>query len=476
MTLRNTLTTSLALLVVAAGTAAHASGYQLREQSPSAQGNAFAGVTAKGFDIGAMFFNPATMTEFEGMQAVAGFSIVAPKAELSNATATRASYTGSLAGLAPFGGTRIHGAGGIDNAASTAVIPAIYAMWSVDEKVKLGLSVNAPFGMVTEYGADFVGRYHALKSDLKVVDMGFNMAYRATPKLSLGASLIYRTVEAELSNAVDLGQIAFLGLANAGSMSTAMNFQPNSTSSVYDGKATIKGKTSLPAYKVGLTYQATPQVLLGFSHHGSSKVRLDGSVSYDYPAISNATLAGALNLVVSNAKLVNGPVSSSVTLPSTTSAGLAWTLSPSFSLGFEASRTDWTTFEELRMKFGSGQNDSVTEEHWKASLYLALGATWKATDQLAVRFGIATDSAAAPDAYRTPRIPDSDRTWLAAGLSYAFSKKLAADLSFTHILVKDSTLALSAGSYGSPDFFRGNLSGNFKSSINIAAMGLRYTF
>ena len=51
-----------------------ASGFQLREQSPSAQGNAFAGVSARGFDIGSMYFNPATLTAFDGFQVVTGLS------------------------------------------------------------------------------------------------------------------------------------------------------------------------------------------------------------------------------------------------------------------------------------------------------------------------------------------------------------------------------------------------------------------
>ncbi|MDP2876147.1 MAG: outer membrane protein transport protein, partial [Holophaga sp.] len=107
---QHAITATLALLVAGAfAPHAQASGFQLREQSPSAQGNAFAGVSAKGFDISSMFFNPATMTQFEGFQIVAGFSYVAPKAELNNGSATRASYSGPLAPFAAFGGTTING-------------------------------------------------------------------------------------------------------------------------------------------------------------------------------------------------------------------------------------------------------------------------------------------------------------------------------------------------------------------------------
>ncbi len=77
--------TLTALTLVAAGAfapQAQASGFQLREQSPSAQGNAFAGVSAGGNDISSMFFNPAVMTQFSGNQFVIGGSYVGLKAAM----------------------------------------------------------------------------------------------------------------------------------------------------------------------------------------------------------------------------------------------------------------------------------------------------------------------------------------------------------------------------------------------------------
>ena len=71
-----------AMLMALAGTCALASGFQLREQSPSAQGTSFAGISAGGDDIGGMFFNVATLTRFQGRELVAGFSRIQPSARL----------------------------------------------------------------------------------------------------------------------------------------------------------------------------------------------------------------------------------------------------------------------------------------------------------------------------------------------------------------------------------------------------------
>ena len=472
---KNAITTTLALLVAGAfAPQASASGFQLREQSPSAQGNAFAGISAGGSDISSMFFNPATMTQFEGFQLVIGASFVAPKAELAGAAASRASYTGSLAPFAPYGGTTIHGPAAYPNSAKSAVLPNIYAMWSLTKDFKLGLSLNAPFGMVTEYDSSFVGRYHALKSDLKVVDVGLNAAYRFSPMFSVGASLIYRKVEAELSNKVDLGQIAFLVLAQSNNPAY-VNFAPSSTDSQNDGTATVKGDTSGMGYKVGLTFEPTKELRFGLGYQASTKPKVEGTVTYDYPSPAVSAILTSTSLPVAN-RLVNGTATAEVDLPDTTSLGISWDLAPSFNLSAEAARTGWSKFKDLTVKFGSGQGDSITHENWRNTMFYSLGATWKATEAFTLRVGLASDQGAVEDAYRTPRIPDGDRTWFSGGFGYAISKGFGVDFAYTHITVKDGPLVLSAGTYGSPDFFRGNLTGTFKNSIDIVALSARITF
>jgi len=452
-----------------------ASGFQLREQSPSAQGNAFAGVSARGFDIGSMYFNPATLTAFDGFQVVTGLSFVAPVAELSGATATRATLGGPLA---PFGGTTIAGAASHGDAANNAILPNLYAMWSVSKDFKLGLSVNAPFGLVTDYDADFIGRYHALKSDLKTVDVAVNAAYRVHPKFSVGASLVYRTVEAELSNAVDMGQIAFLGLASSTNpvypSSLWLPFSP--TAATFDGKATIQGDTHVLGYKAGLTFQPTEAFTLGLSYHGATKPKVEGTVTYRYPTDVPVASQPYFNAVVNGAHLVDGGATAEVELPDTLSLGLAWDVTPTLALALEASRTGWSSFKELRVAFDSGQADSVTHENWRDTWYCALGATWKLSEALSLRAGVATDQGAVKEVNRTPRIPDGDRTWFSTGLGYRLSDRLTFDVAYTHILVKDGKLALQADTPGNPDFFRGDLTGTYRNRINILAASLRMSF
>jgi len=432
----------LAAWIVAASLApqASASGFQLREQSPSAQGTAFAGVSAGGPDIGSMFFNPAAMAQFDGNQAVLGFSYVMPKAELENATATRAN------------GTPIGTQAEVPNAAKSAVLPNLYAMWSLNQDLKLGLSINAPFGMVTDYDAGFVGRYHALKSDLKVVDIAPSIAYRLSSQWSLGAAFVARKAEAELTSAADFGALV---AAPPG---------------LLDGTAGLKGSKWGYGYRLGVVYEPNTALRLGLAHHSAMSMKLSGDATFQFATGT----PGGLITALTSAGYVNGGASAELKLPSTTSLGLHVEATPTLSIQGEIAHTGWSTFKELRVDFDHpAMADSVTEEEWRDTWFYAVGLTWKATEAWTLRSGLAYDQSAVKDEFRTPRIPDGNRTWLSVGAGYAFSSKASVDVAYTHIFVTDGPLQLTAAA---PNQSRGSLSGTYKNSIDILSAQARFMF
>lgn len=152
-----------------------AAGYAIREQSGSALGNAFAGATAGAEDITFMFFNPAGLTRHTGSRVVTSLSYIAPRAEFDSEGAGTAL------------GTPIMGGDGGSDIGDDRLVPAFYGLWDLDADVKLGLGVNAPFGLSTEYDGGWVGRYHALDSELENVIVNPAIAYRLGGRLSLGA-------------------------------------------------------------------------------------------------------------------------------------------------------------------------------------------------------------------------------------------------------------------------------------------------
>ena len=429
------LTVWLAAASLAPG--AFASGFHLREQSPAAQGMSFAGASSGGADLGSMFFNPATMSLFEGNQAVLGLSAVMPTAKLEGAEGTYAA------------GLPIQGEGSTPNAAKAAVLPNLYAMWSVSPGLKLGLSVNAPFGMSTHYDEDFVGRYHARKTELEVLDLAPSFAYRINPQWSIGGAVVARHAKATLTNMVDFGTI--------GAAYHIPGFHPGS----HDGQATLKGSDWAYGYRLGVLFQPTERFRIGLAHQSAIAMNLRGHVAFD-----------DVPLQLSQAISDSG-ASAAVDLPATTSLGFSIEATPTLSFHGELARTGWSSFRELRVKFSNGTADNVTEERWRDTWFYALGLAWKVTDAWTLRTGVAHDQCAVQDPYRTPRIPDGDRTWLSAGAGYAVSQKVSLDFAYTHIFLKDGKLKLKAEG---PDLLRGSLDGNYKNHIDIVSAQVRFTF
>ncbi|GLH72295.1 putative outer membrane protein [Geothrix limicola] len=502
--------TLTALTLIAAGAfapQAQASGFQLREQSPSAQGNAFAGISAGGNDISALFFNPAVMTQYQDTQFSLGGTYVGLSAKFENGSASRTSVLPALGFFsAPVTGTNLNtisGPANHGNAAISAVLPEFNIMYSVSNDLKLGLSLNVPFGLTTEYDSNWIGRYHALKSDLKTIDIAPSLAYRVSKEFSFGVAFIARKANAELTNGVDYGTalavkvgtgLAAAGLSTAspgpGQNSPVANVAmgaPNATfgtpgyaiPGAWDGQAGLKGDGWGYGWKAGFTYEPSQDFRLGLAYQAAMTMTLKGDATFQIPTSIPATDLAALNA----AGLRNGKGQADLALPATASLGFDWKATPTFSLQGELARTTWSRFKELRVKFDTGLADSITDESWNDTTFVSVGGTWKLNQEWTLRGGLAFDKSAVDDAHRTPRIPDNDRKWVSLGMSYAFSKKVAIDVGYSHLFISDGKVELNSGTgtnlnalLANDNLTRGNLNGTIKADINILGAQLRYTF
>jgi long-chain fatty acid transport protein len=154
-----------ALMLPMAGV--QASGFALIEQSASGQGNAFAGAATSAEDPSVMYYNPAAMTLVKGRQSTLGLHYIHPKASFTNQGSKLPSIVGGGALTGPN-----------DNGGQTGYVPNLYYLQHLNPDVVIGLGINAPFGLSTEYDANWVGRYHAVKSDLKTININPSIAWR----------------------------------------------------------------------------------------------------------------------------------------------------------------------------------------------------------------------------------------------------------------------------------------------------------
>jgi len=152
---------AMGVVVATAGIAfageAWGSGFQLRENSASALGNAFAGAAASTEDPSIIANNPAGMIGLSGNQVSGDMSIIIPSAVFSG--------TGRTVARQPITG----GNGG--DAGGAQPVPAAYGFYDASPDLKFGLALTAPFGLQTQYDSDWVGRYQALKSNIATINI-----------------------------------------------------------------------------------------------------------------------------------------------------------------------------------------------------------------------------------------------------------------------------------------------------------------
>jgi long-chain fatty acid transport protein len=279
--------------------------------------------------------------------------------------------------------------------------------------------------------------------------------------LSVGAGVQIEYFDARLTNAVDFGSIAF-----AASMGACF---PLCVPTARDGRAEFEADDEVGVgYNVGVLFEPIKGTRFGAAFRSMIHHDVQGDVDFFIPA-SVTSLPGGLGPFIS-ATFADTGARTEVTLPEMVTFGVYHELNPQWAVMAEGQWTNWSRLEELRIQFDSGLPDNVTELEWEDSWYGALGVIFRPDHRWAFRAGVGFDESPVPDATRTPRLPDEDRIWLSAGAGMQVTPGGRVDLGYTHIFIDDASINLLAGGPTSPNFFRGNLTGEFESAVDIVAI------
>lgn len=422
---------------------AYAAGFAVHEQSAASQGNAYAGVAAGGDDISSSFFNPATLARYSGIHVVGSFSVVAGQADFTPHSATTV-----------FGTPITGGDGG--NLIRTGYVPAFTASWEFTPDWFLGLSANAPYGFETEGDGGWIGRYHALGSKLRGIEITPMVAWKAADWISFGAGFRAMKLSARLSSNIDIGT-ASGGLFAAPGDPTA------------DSIASIKGDDWAYGYTLGVTLTPRADTRIGIGYRSKMNVNLRGTADF------TLSPQGQL-LSLASGQLVDTGATAAVTTPETVTLGIEHDLSPQWTVAAEADWTRWSRFREIRVQFDNpSQLDDVTRENWKDSWFLSLGATYRPDDDWTLRAGVAYDEGVIQSAaQRGPRIPDSDRYWASLGAGYKLTEATTINAAYSHIFAPKTTIAQSVSDPNNQG--RGNLNGEIEASADIVSVGVAMAF
>lgn len=364
---------------------AYGAGFQLNEHGAPATGRAGAAI-ASVRDPSAVYHNTAAILRLEGTQMMLGASIIVPSG----------GYTGrGFASTNPSGEIRE------EKVKSQAIpVPYLFATHRLTEDLAVGLGVYNHYGLGVHWDDEdnFSGRTIMQELSLRTFYITPSVAYKFGDRIRVGVAL--NLVPGSLYirrvlGAADTGQLLF----------GPPNYQKEGRVEI---SATAFGMGGIAA----LQFKLREDFWVGFSYKSAVKMSFTGDAHFDLPADLPESI---------RKNFPDQDGSGKVTLPHTLGLGLAFERG-SLTVEGVAQLTTWSTYEELRIKFGAGlpQKESVAPRNWKSTPQFRLGGEYRATDKLSFRLGGALDFTPAPADTVDPTMPDSSRVFGTAGFGYDF--------------------------------------------------------
>jgi long-chain fatty acid transport protein len=411
-----------AMTVTAAGHAG-AAGFSIGTQNASGLGVANSGQAAAAEDASTIWYNPAGMTNLPGRQVVGALNVINTSVKFENNGSSTAP-PGFAASIGNSGG----------DAGGWAFVPSAYLSWQLNPQLWLGVGLGAPFGLKTEWDDGWVGQFWAIKSEVKTMNINPTIAWKINNAVSLGFGLNAQYLDADLTRRVFLGVGA----------STPVE---------------VTGDDWGWGWNIGAMFTLSPATRIGVSYRSEIKYTIEGDATFGtVPAL-------------------NSSVSADIKLPDMFSIALSQQLGPQWQILVDYTWTGWDSIQDLTIfrTSGAASGTVLTNEplKFKNSWRAGIGVNYQLNSQWKLRFGTAYDKTPVQDAFRTPRLPDDSRIWLAIGAQWQFSKQGALDFGYAHEFIDDASSNLI--SPAAPDL-RGNLLGTYKADVNIFGVQLKYSF
>lgn len=324
-------------------------GFQLyTEGSAEALGQAGAVSGRKGL-ISQAWYNPAALAGAERPQIMIGSAFVSIRTDYKNDFTTAADSSMSD---------------------EWRVIPHLYYVQPISEKWTAMVSVNAPYGLITEWPTDWSGALFATYSELRTVYFTPSVAWKPLDMLSVSAGFNVVDAEARLEGTgrvVEGDDIGYGGTFSA-------HLQP------------------LDDWGIGFRYQS--RVML----------EVEGTI--------NGSLATSADLE----------------LPSSINVGLANTSFNKLALGLDLVWTEWSTYEVLAV-----EGLSPSAKNWEDVISIRLGGEYALGDEWMLRAGYIWDQSPVPDETRAPEMPGTDRQMITFGAGWKCWKTLTLDVAYSYL-------------------------------------------
>ncbi|MCD6374845.1 MAG: transporter [Caldisericaceae bacterium] len=401
------------------------SGFSIYEQGAKSMAMAGAFV-AQANDVTAIFYNPAGITSLHGWNVALGGTIIQPQAQFIGPTVKDPNLLNKAK-------------------KETFVPPHFYASYQLNEKVSFGLSVFAPFGLASDWGKDWPGKYLATRSSVQAIFINPVIAYRIMENLSLAVGFEYAIADVDLQKMVNY---------------------PVRNIDLY---STLKASTTGMGFNLGLQFKPVEGLSIGAAFRSNVLLKFkEGDAKFDYPSIDPNDPQQQLILAELKALFPNTKGDADLKLPTFTAVGVSYDFTDKLTAEFDYFVIGWSSYDVLKVKFKDpvgGKKETVSERKYENSASYRLGLEYRLNEQLALRAGYMRDNHAVPDERVEPSLPEGDRNIYNIGFGYKIGH-INVDFAYMLLLQDDREITESVD----------NFNGKYESLANLFSITLGYSF
>lgn len=400
-------------LMLAFAGSARAGGVIMYEVGSSDMFTAGAGWAARAQDAATVFTNPAGMTRIRNGDLLIG--------------------AGALYGDCEFTPNEFTSVDGNSGGVSVGWFPngGLYYAHAMSEKVSLGIASVGNFGLSSGYEDGWVGRYYIESSTMLGISLLPSVAYRVSPKFSLGASL--NAMYGILQNDVAVNPVSPL--------------QP-------DGELSISTDDLAFGGNAGVLWEPSERTRFGVTY--TSPVEFNFS---DVPEFTD--IPPAMELAIRNAGLWDAELTMKMTVPQTVMASFYSDLGEKWALVGDVGWQDWSEFGGVNIQVSTVPPTSLsTQLPYKDTWRGALGVKRHFGEKWLASAGVSYDTEIVTDEDRSVVLPAGAVWRYAIGAQRSFNAKF--DLGLGYTLMYCGDLPVDQGSASS---MTGRVAGAFESTM-----------
>jgi long-chain fatty acid transport protein len=370
------------------------------------------------------YHNPALITESKGTQIEVGTTLIFPSREFKSAE------TGTT-----------------ERTESQVFYPStLFLTHQLNDRLTSGLGIFSPFGLGTDWGKDWEGRYLATNSEMQTFNINPNIGWKVNDKLSVGGGFDFLLLDATLKRNIDLSRFGLpVGFPDA--------------EQEFDGDGDGIG------YNLGLVYCPNGDWSFGASYRSGIKVDVDGDAEFNLPQTTPPSI---------KALLPNTGGSTEIELPAQAFFGLCYQGVDKLILELGGRWEGWSCYEALAYKFdqpvGGTKTPPPIKKDWKDTWSYSIGAKYDLNDTFAIMGGYRFDDNPVPNDTFEPAIPASDKHAISLGFNRRIGN-LVAGVSYYYEQYesrkKDNNLGASLG---------GTANGEYNTDAHMVSASIAYEF